>query len=342
MPHALVVEDDPNTLYALAELVEQEGFTTSTASTLADARMNVSTRTPDLVLLDLMLPDGNGIYLLKDLEALSNAQVVLITGHATLDSAVEAFRLGAHDFMTKPVDIPRLRSVLAGIAEKSAPAEVPGLAPVKGDGGKALRRRCHRSRPGRKGRAPRALWPAAGRLAADAAGLRADQKGRPHRGHGLLTGESGTGKDVVARDDARPEPPRSRPVPAGQLRRDLAQPDRERAVRPREAAASPAPSASTRASSSGRTAARCSWTRSPRCRWTCRSSCCGCWRPAPSCASAATTPHGNRRARDRRDQPRSRARRSATASCARTCSTGCTSSRSTCRRCASARTTSTC
>ena len=118
MPHALVVEDDPNCLYALAELVEQEGFTTSTASTLADARMNVNTRTPDLVLLDLMLPDGNGIYLLKDLESLAGAQVVLITGHGTLDSAVEAFRLGAHDYLTKPVDIPRLKSVLASIAER--------------------------------------------------------------------------------------------------------------------------------------------------------------------------------------------------------------------------------
>ena len=111
MPHALVVEDDPNTLYALAELVEQEGFTTSTASTLADARMNVNSRTPDLVLLDMMLPDGNGIYLLKDLEALSSAEVVLITGHGSLDSAVEAFRLGAHDYMTKPVDIPRPQGV---------------------------------------------------------------------------------------------------------------------------------------------------------------------------------------------------------------------------------------
>ena len=131
MPHCLVVEDDPNCLFALAELVEQEGFTTSTASTLEDARLSVSARPPDLILLDLMLPDGNGIHLLKDVEALGSAQVVLITGHPSVDTAVEAFRMGVSDFMTKPVDIPRLKHFLANFAHGKEIMEEAAAIPVE-------------------------------------------------------------------------------------------------------------------------------------------------------------------------------------------------------------------
>ena len=68
MPHALAVDDDPNFLSALAELIEGQGFTTNTACTLRDARSLVTHRTPDVALVDLYLPDGSGIELLKDLE----------------------------------------------------------------------------------------------------------------------------------------------------------------------------------------------------------------------------------------------------------------------------------
>ena len=191
MPHALVVEDDPNCLYALAELVEQEGFTTSTASTLADARMNVNTQTPDLVLLDLMLPDGNGIYLLKDLEALSGAQVVLITGHASLDSAVEAFRLGAYDYLTKPVDIPRLKSVLAGIAERGgAPSQLG--PPLKADG------RPSSSEPTAPVERVEGFGLLLGASPAMQRVYELIKKVAATEATVLLTGESGTGKDVVA------------------------------------------------------------------------------------------------------------------------------------------------
>ncbi|HEX4496865.1 MAG TPA: sigma-54 dependent transcriptional regulator [Thermoanaerobaculia bacterium] len=116
MPHALAVDDDPNFLSALAELIEGQGFTTNTACTLRDARSLVSHRTPDVALVDLYLPDGSGIELLKDLELGASTEVVLMTGHADVESAVQALRLGASDYLTKPLDIGRLKSILANVA----------------------------------------------------------------------------------------------------------------------------------------------------------------------------------------------------------------------------------
>ena len=77
MPHALAVDDDPNFLSALAELIEGQGFTTNTACTLRDARSLVTHRTPDVALVDLYLPDGSGIELLKDLAECSGGTGIL-------------------------------------------------------------------------------------------------------------------------------------------------------------------------------------------------------------------------------------------------------------------------
>jgi DNA-binding NtrC family response regulator len=127
MPHALAVDDDPNFLSALAELIEGQGFTTNTACTLRDARSLVSHRTPDVALVDLYLPDGSGIDLLKDLEPGAATEVVLMTGHADVESAVQALRLGASDYLTKPLDIGRLKSILANVAsiQPTAQAAAP-------------------------------------------------------------------------------------------------------------------------------------------------------------------------------------------------------------------------
>src|SRR5215213_4364571 len=116
MPHALAVDDDPNFLSALAELIEGQGFTTNTACNLRDARAQVSNRVPDVALVDLYLPDGSGIDLLKDLDLGTTTEVVLMTGHADVESAVQALRLGASDYLTKPLDIGRLKSILANVA----------------------------------------------------------------------------------------------------------------------------------------------------------------------------------------------------------------------------------
>jgi len=116
MARALVVDDDPHTLEALAELVEMEGFEVRAAATLAASREEIERERPDVVLCDLILPDGEGMELLSDQQGRgSSAEIILITGNATVDSAVEALRLGAYDYLTKPVDVPRLKTLLKGL-----------------------------------------------------------------------------------------------------------------------------------------------------------------------------------------------------------------------------------
>ncbi len=118
MPDALLIDDDPAQLSGLAELVEHEGFTTRTAGTLAEARVLLEERTPDVVLSDLVLPDGSGIDLLKDIDPALRTDMVLITGHASVESAIEALRIGVTDYLTKPVDLPRLKTVLTNVTRR--------------------------------------------------------------------------------------------------------------------------------------------------------------------------------------------------------------------------------
>jgi two-component system response regulator AtoC len=178
MPHALAVDDDPNFLSALAELIEGQGFTTNVACTLRDARAQVSHKTPDVALVDLYLPDGSGIELLKDLDIGSSTEVVLMTGFADVESAVQALRLGASDYLTKPLDIGRLKSILANVASVqpaptvSAPVDA---APEVGRLGLLL------------GASPpmQSLYEMLTRVAPTDATV-------------FLVGESGTGKDLAA------------------------------------------------------------------------------------------------------------------------------------------------
>ena len=113
MSHVLIVDDDANTREALAALAQQEGFTTAVAGSVAEARNQLVRQRPDVMLMDLRLPDGSGIELFEDLEDRSSIETILITGHASVESAVEALRLGASDYLTKPVDFARLHEVVA-------------------------------------------------------------------------------------------------------------------------------------------------------------------------------------------------------------------------------------
>jgi len=114
MPHALVVDDDTNFVLGLAEIVGREGFTTKTATTIKEARSEIAKALPDVLLVDLRLPDGSGIDLVKELEG-ETAEVVLITGQASVDTAVDAMRHGATDYLVKPVDFARVKMVLANV-----------------------------------------------------------------------------------------------------------------------------------------------------------------------------------------------------------------------------------
>ena len=112
MPHLLLVDDDPEAIEWLSELAKAEGFSVATADSLRNARIHLARLQPDILLTDLQLPDGKGIDLVGDLETRDSTEVVMITGHASVESAVEALRLGATDYMVKPVDVERLKAIL--------------------------------------------------------------------------------------------------------------------------------------------------------------------------------------------------------------------------------------
>jgi DNA-binding NtrC family response regulator len=115
MPHALIVDDDLSFRLGIAEVVNKEGFTTATASTLAEARTELQRQTPDVLLTDLQLPDGSGLSLLPEVEE-ANPEIILVTGHASVETAVDALRLGVTDYLSKPVDLARIKTVLANVS----------------------------------------------------------------------------------------------------------------------------------------------------------------------------------------------------------------------------------
>ena len=111
----LIVDDDADAADMLATLIAAEGFKVAVAPSLAEAKKQLALREPCLVLLDLNLPDGSGLSLFSEESLLNNAQVVLITGHATLETSIEALRLGAADYLVKPVHPDQLRGVLGRV-----------------------------------------------------------------------------------------------------------------------------------------------------------------------------------------------------------------------------------
>jgi DNA-binding NtrC family response regulator len=112
---ALLVEDDEATTSAMVALATRESFEVEVASTFAEARAAIKQRAPHVVLCDIVLPDGNGLELLSDIDPLKT-DLVVITGKASIDTVVTALRRGALDYLTKPVDVARLRQILNDVA----------------------------------------------------------------------------------------------------------------------------------------------------------------------------------------------------------------------------------
>ena len=108
-PRVLVVDDEPLIRESLARALASEGMAVDRAGTAAQA-LEIYTKAPhELVILDLKLPDGDGLATLRRLRAISDAgQVVIITAHGTIETAVEAMKMGAYDFVKKPFDLDEL------------------------------------------------------------------------------------------------------------------------------------------------------------------------------------------------------------------------------------------
>lgn len=112
MHKALILDDDVRTRETLAQLVSEEGYRVETAADLAEARESIADLAPDLAIVDLDLPDGNGMEFVAELQNASEAEILILTGHGSVDTAVEALHSGVVDYLTKPVEPNRLLKAL--------------------------------------------------------------------------------------------------------------------------------------------------------------------------------------------------------------------------------------
>ena len=109
-PHILVVDDEADIRGLLKEILSEEGYEVDVAANAAQARASRARQIPDLVLLDIWMPDVDGITLLREWStgATDGCPVVMMSGHGTVETAVEATRLGAFDFVEKPLSLAKL------------------------------------------------------------------------------------------------------------------------------------------------------------------------------------------------------------------------------------------
>lgn len=112
MPHLLIVDDEQDIRDLIADIAQDQGFSVAQASTIKQARIQIERQAPNVILMDMQLPDGNGIEFWEKL-ALDEARVVFITGYSSVDSAIQALRCGAVDYLRKPLRLQRLQAILA-------------------------------------------------------------------------------------------------------------------------------------------------------------------------------------------------------------------------------------
>jgi DNA-binding NtrC family response regulator len=119
MANILVVDDELGIRDLLSEILFDEGHQVELAENAAQAREARQNMRPDLVLLDIWMPDTDGVSLLKEWSAngLLNMPVIMMSGHATIDTAVDAVKIGAHAFLEKPITLQKLlKAVEQGLA----------------------------------------------------------------------------------------------------------------------------------------------------------------------------------------------------------------------------------
>jgi DNA-binding NtrC family response regulator len=179
----LIIDDEKNIRTTLARALDLEGFVVDTRETGSLGLAAIAEAPPDLVLLDLKLPDIDGLTVLERLRVLPQFQtrspppVVMMSGHGTLDAAIRATRLGAVDFLEKPIEMERLLlTVKNALRLSTLDAEVGSM------------RRSVEKRSGMVG-SSRAL----------SAVLEAVRRAAPTKARVLITGESGVGKELVAK-----------------------------------------------------------------------------------------------------------------------------------------------
>ncbi len=120
----LVVDDEIGIRELLSEILFDEGYHVHLAENAAQARAFRNQQAPDLVLLDIWMPDTDGVTLLKEwvAQGLLTMPVIMMSGHGTIETAVEATRIGAVDFLEKPVALQKLFDAVAKAIRQGAPS----------------------------------------------------------------------------------------------------------------------------------------------------------------------------------------------------------------------------
>jgi DNA-binding NtrC family response regulator len=176
-PTVLIVDDEKNILLTLTQALSLEGYRIETASSGQQALERVTQRPVDAVLMDVKMPDLDGMTALERMRALqANLPIIMMSGHGTIETAVRATQLGASDFLEKPIGRDRLLVALRNaLAHQAALSELQEL----------------------KGKAN--AFEMVGSGAAMERVYALIQRAAPTEGRVLITGENGTGKELVAR-----------------------------------------------------------------------------------------------------------------------------------------------
>src|SRR5690242_2165138 len=182
MPTLLVIDDETSILYAFRRAYRDADLTLATASTAAEGLDAVARQQPDVVFLDINLPDQSGLETFRQIRRLdARIPVIFITGHGTTNTAIEAMKLGAFDYLLKPLELDQLRRLVSRAFEISRVMHVRAVTsdepPVPGETAEVMVGRCP---------AMQEVYKAIGRVA-------------PQDVTVLIVGESGTGKELVAR-----------------------------------------------------------------------------------------------------------------------------------------------
>src|SRR5581483_4098615 len=192
-PLLLVVDDEAPVLRVVERLAAKAGYDVVTCGGGVEAMRELTRRPADLAMVDLRMPDVNGLDLLRQIKASVPAcEVILMTAHAAVDSAVEAIKLGARDYLTKPFDFDRLRELLISIR-----LELERRAQVLALESQVARQLEFFGMLGRSS-AMHDVFSLIQRLAA-------------HAKVALVSGETGTGKELAARAFHQAGPRRTKP-----------------------------------------------------------------------------------------------------------------------------------
>jgi two-component system nitrogen regulation response regulator GlnG len=177
MPTLLVIDDEQSVRYSFRRIFEEGDVQVRTAATAAEGLAQLREHNPDVIVLDLQLPDRSGLEVFDEIRARDPKRpVIFITAHGTTETAIDAMKGGAFDYLVKPVDLDRLSLILERAFEAARFMHVPAVLPAEDSSDRIV------------GRSPimQEMCKAIGRIA-------------PQDVNVLILGESGTGKELVAR-----------------------------------------------------------------------------------------------------------------------------------------------